>query len=128
MIFETRLPLAGEKRILHSSADVFCKVGTLGGVIRSRVTHAVCWYCASPPTPQGETAGVALFFGVFMAIYFPMEAETVVAGDGAGFISITQTPPDGIAVVVWLSVHQFKEIWNHEKSLIAEAYEEEDAT
>jgi len=36
---------------------------TLGGVTRNRVTHAVCWYCASPPTPKGETAGVALFFG-----------------------------------------------------------------
>jgi len=63
-----------------------------------------------------------------MAIYLPMEAETVVAGDGAGFISITQTRPDGIEVVVWLSVHQFREIWNREKSLIAEAYEGEDAT
>ena len=115
------------------ASRVVCRIilgsfGTLGGVIRSRVTHAVCWYCASPPTPKGETAGVALFFGVFMAIYLPMEAETVVAGDGAGFISIRQTPPDGIEVVVWLSVHQFREIWNREKSLIAEAYEEEDAT
>jgi hypothetical protein len=63
-----------------------------------------------------------------MAIYFSMEAETVVAGDGAGFISITQTPPDGIEVVVWLSVHQFREIWNREKQLIAEAFEEKDPT
>ena len=35
---------------------------------RNRVTHAVCWYCASPPTPKGETAGVALFFGQKMEI------------------------------------------------------------
>jgi len=103
--------------------------GTLGGVIRSRVTHAVCWYCASPPTPKGETAGVALFFGVFMSVYFPLEAKTSVVGDGEGFIAITQTPPKGgDEVVVWLSVHQFQEIWNHEKRLIAEAYGEEDPT
>jgi hypothetical protein len=41
---------------------------TLGGVIRSGVTHEVCWYCASPPTPQGETSGVALFFWQKMKI------------------------------------------------------------
>ena len=61
-----------------------------------------------------------------MALYFPAEAETMVAGE-EGFISITQTPPSGIEVVVWLSVHQFQEIWNREKSLIAEARGEEGA-
>jgi hypothetical protein len=61
-----------------------------------------------------------------MALYLPAESETVVAG-GGGFISIIQTPPSGIEVVVWLSVHQFQEIWNREKSLIAEALKEEGA-
>ena len=93
---------------------------TLGGVIRSRVTHAVCWYCASPPTPKGETAGVALFFGVFMAIILPHEAGTKVEG-ADGLIRITQRRSDGKEVLVYLTVHQFREIWNHEKHLIAEA-------
>lgn len=64
-----------------------------------------------------------------MSVYFPLEAATSAAGDGEGFISITQTPPEGgNDSVVWLSVHQFREIWNHEKRLIAEAYGEEDPT
>jgi len=61
-----------------------------------------------------------------MAMFFPMEAETEVSGDGAGFIFIKQTPPNGIANEVWLSVHQFREIWNREKSLIAEALGEDE--
>jgi hypothetical protein len=102
--------------------------GTLGGVIRSRVTHAVCWYCASPPTPKGETAGVALFFGVFMAIFLPNEIATRVDGD-AGCIYIHQKHK-GKETFVCLTVRQFREIWNHEKHLIAEAeaYEEKDPT
>lgn len=31
---------------------------------RSRVTHEVCWYYASPSTPKGETSVVALFLWV----------------------------------------------------------------
>ena len=55
-----------------------------------------------------------------MPIYLPKQSEIEVAGDGAGFISITQR--DGTEeTTVWLSIEQFRDIFNHDKFLIDEA-------
>jgi hypothetical protein len=56
-----------------------------------------------------------------MSILLKAEAETEVMGDGDGFIKITQTMPNGEETVIWLSVHQFQTIFNHEKTIIREA-------
>jgi hypothetical protein len=56
-----------------------------------------------------------------MSIYLKAELQTDVVGDGDGWISITQTLADDTNVVVWLSVHQFQTIFNHEKHLVREA-------
>ena len=62
-------------------------------------------------------------------LVFPREVETHVFGsDGA--IYFEQFDANGTRVgSIMLSVHQFQEIWNREKSLLEEAreqYEEED--
>jgi hypothetical protein len=56
-----------------------------------------------------------------MSIFLKAELETAVEGYGDGTISFTQTHPDGEEVVIWLSVHQFETIFNHEKHIVREA-------
>ena len=56
-----------------------------------------------------------------MSIFLKAELETDVVGDGHGFISITQKMPNGEETVIWLSVHQFETIFNHEKHIVCEA-------
>ena len=56
-----------------------------------------------------------------MSIFLKAELKTDVVGDGDGFISITQTLSNNEQVTVWLSVHQFQTIFNHEKHLVCEA-------
>ena len=59
-----------------------------------------------------------------MGMYFPRELETFVdARDGSIFI--TQRNIDEVESTVELTIHQFQEIWNREKSLIESAREEE---
>jgi hypothetical protein len=55
-----------------------------------------------------------------MPIFLPNEMETEVFGTGHGFICINQK--DGKKdTTIWLSVHQFSTILNHEKTLVREA-------
>lgn len=56
-----------------------------------------------------------------MGIFLKPEFKTEVEGDGDGFIKIAQTLEDGEQSVIWLSVHQFETIFNHEKFIIREA-------
>jgi hypothetical protein len=56
-----------------------------------------------------------------MSIFLKAELETAVEGDGDGFISFTQKQRDGEESVIWLSVHQFETIFNHEKHIVREA-------
>jgi hypothetical protein len=56
-----------------------------------------------------------------MPIYLPAEYETVVAGTGDGFVSFTQKRLDGEEMVMYLSLHQFETIFNHEKTIVREA-------
>lgn len=59
-------------------------------------------------------------------LVFPKEIETHVHGID-GVIYISQFGPRGNQVgMVTLTVHQFQEIWNREKKLIAEAQEEQE--
>jgi hypothetical protein len=51
-----------------------------------------------------------------MEMYFPKECETFVEARD-GIILITQRDQDGIESTVQLTIHQFQEIWNREKSL-----------
>jgi hypothetical protein len=55
-----------------------------------------------------------------MAIYLKSEWRTELEGDGDGFIRITQWQ-DGCEQTIWLSLHQFQTILNHEKTLTREA-------
>jgi hypothetical protein len=55
-----------------------------------------------------------------MPIFLPKEMETEVFGTGDGFVCITQKADD-VETVIWLSVHQFETIFNHEKRIINEA-------
>ena len=55
-----------------------------------------------------------------MSLYLKAEFETEVVGHGDGWISINQKVDDK-EIVVWLSVHQFETIFNHEKHLVREA-------
>lgn len=59
-----------------------------------------------------------------MGLFFRPERETEVRGDGDGWISIKQQTCKG-EVVVWLTIHQFQTIFNHEKHLLAEAMGDE---
>lgn len=56
-----------------------------------------------------------------MLIFLKAELKTDVVGYGDGFISITQTLPNGEEITVWLSVHQFQTIFNREKHLVHES-------
>ena len=56
-----------------------------------------------------------------MPIFLPQEMETEVYGTGSGFIRISQKNIDGQEAIIWLSVHQFSTIFNHEKTIIREA-------
>jgi hypothetical protein len=56
-----------------------------------------------------------------MPIYLPAEYETEVAGTGDGFVSFTQKRRDGEEMVMFLSLHQFETIFNHEKTIVREA-------
>ena len=56
-----------------------------------------------------------------MPIYLPAEYETEVAGTGDGFVSFTQKRQDGEEMVMFLSLHQFETIFNHEKTIVREA-------
>jgi len=56
-----------------------------------------------------------------MAVFLNAELETEVTGDGNGFIQILQKSNLGEESVVFLSVHQFQTIFNHEKSIVREA-------
>ena len=56
-----------------------------------------------------------------MALFFPAEFETSVFGDDGGVICFVQTTPDGEESMIFLTIRQFQEIWNHEKSLIESA-------
>jgi hypothetical protein len=56
-----------------------------------------------------------------MSIFLKAELETEVVGSGDGFVTITQRTPDGEESFIWLSVHQFETIFNHEKQIVREA-------
>ena len=56
-----------------------------------------------------------------MSIFFKAELETEVVGHGDGWISFSQKLSDGEVIVIWLSVHQFETIFNHEKHIVREA-------
>jgi hypothetical protein len=56
-----------------------------------------------------------------MSIFLKAELETDVVGDGDGFISLTQTLPDGEKVVIWLSLHQFEIIVEEQEHITKEA-------
>ena len=62
-----------------------------------------------------------------MPIYLPKELETEVYGTGDGFVCISQKDIDGQESIVWLSVHQFSTIFNHEKTIVREAVTPDDA-
>ena len=51
--------------------------------------------------------------------------ETEIFGNGHGFICITQK--DGKKeTIIWLTIHQFETIWNHQKTLVREAVTPDD--
>ena len=56
-----------------------------------------------------------------MSIFLKAELETAVEGLGDGTISFTQKHPHGEDVVIYLTVHQFETIFNHEKHIVREA-------
>ena len=56
-----------------------------------------------------------------MPIYLPAEYETEVTGTGDGFVSFTQKKPDGEEMVMYLSLHQFETIYNHQKTIVRES-------
>ena len=59
-------------------------------------------------------------------LFFPKEIETHVHGiDGLVYISQFNARGNQVGIVI-LTVHQFQEIWNREKSIIAEAEEEQE--
>ena len=59
-------------------------------------------------------------------LVFPREIETHVFGS-EGVIYFEQFDLNGIRVgSISLSIHQFQEIWNREKSLLEEAREEQE--
>jgi len=55
-----------------------------------------------------------------MAIALPFEIETLVFGDGDGNVVIKQTS-QGEESLIFLTVHQFETIFNHEKHIVREA-------
>lgn len=61
-----------------------------------------------------------------MPIHLPNEMQTEVYGTGDGFICFEQKDIDGQQHYVFLSVHQFMTIFNHEKTLVREALHEKE--
>jgi hypothetical protein len=61
-----------------------------------------------------------------MPIFLPKEFETEVCGHGDGFICISQKQ-GAEECAIFLSIHQFQTIWNHEKTLVREAVIPDDA-
>ena len=61
-----------------------------------------------------------------MPIFLPKELETEVYGTGDGFVRISQKDIDGQETIIWLSVHQFSTIFNHEKKIVREAVTPDD--
>jgi hypothetical protein len=59
-----------------------------------------------------------------MPIFLPAEYETTVAGTGDGFVSFTQKRLDGEELVMFLSLHQFETIFNHQKRIVNEALDD----
>ena len=55
-----------------------------------------------------------------MPIFLPKQSEIVVAGDGAGFISITETEGK-VETIIWLSIEQFRDICNQQDFIVDEA-------
>ena len=55
-----------------------------------------------------------------MPIFLPKQCEIVVAGDGAGFISITETEGK-VETIIWLSIEQFRDICNQQDFIVDEA-------
>jgi hypothetical protein len=74
-------------------------------------------------TPEGLVLVLPAFRGflleIGMAIYLPCELQTEVHGED-GLICIKQTRDDE-SREIWLTVHQFETIFNHEKHLVREA-------
>ena len=68
-----------------------------------------------------------MFKGKTMPIFLPEEYETEVYGNGSGFIVIQQKQ-ESETLTIFLSVHQFETIFNHEKRIMKEAYESNDSS
>jgi hypothetical protein len=64
--------------------------------------------------------------GKTMPIFLPEEFETEVYGNGTGFIVVEQKQASE-TYTIYLSVHQFETIFNHEKRIMKEAYESNDS-
>ena len=56
-----------------------------------------------------------------MAISLPNAFKTDVYGTGDGYIVLKQDDGSGNVTVIYLTLHQFQTIWNHEKHLTQEA-------
>lgn len=74
-------------------------------------------------TPEGLELVPPAFRGflleIGMALYLPVELQTEVHGED-GHICIKQTCDDEVREI-WLTVHQFEEIFNRERHLVNEA-------
>jgi len=55
-----------------------------------------------------------------MGLFLPREFETTVIGQNREIL-ISQVDEDGFESIVVLTIHQFQEIFNREKSIIADA-------
>ena len=55
-----------------------------------------------------------------MSFYFPQEYATTVEG-ADGYVFLSQENDDGTTDIVQLTVHQFEEIYNRSKHIIADA-------
>jgi hypothetical protein len=55
-----------------------------------------------------------------MGLFLPREFETTVIGRNREIL-ISQVDEDGFEAIVVLTIHQFQEIFNREKSIIANA-------
>lgn len=61
-----------------------------------------------------------------MPIFLAKELETEVFGTGDGFICIVQKDEFGNETAISLSVNQFESIFNHDRTILREAYESND--
>lgn len=89
-------------------------------MVKMRIHLSLQWLTPDGLVLDPPTIG-GFLFGVCMSIFLPQEHETEVVGHGDGWISFNQKQPDNKEVVIWLSVHQFETIFNHEKSIVREA-------